>query len=415
MQDLNRRVVVTGVGMLTPLANTTNDTWEALLKGKSGANLIHTFDTTNFKTKFAAQIKNLNVHQFIPQKTARHMDPFIQYGVIAAMEAIESSGLQQANYAPERIGLAIGSGIGGISSIEESNQIYLAHGPKRVSPFFVPSTIINMIAGHVSIHYGFQGPSIAIATACSTGAHNIGLAARLIAVGDADAMIAGGAEMASSPLAISGFNSARALSTRNENPAAASRPWDKDRDGFVLGDGAGVVVLEEYSHAKKRGASILGELLGFGMSSDAYHITAPPDDGYGALRAMQNAITDAKVDRENVHYINAHGTSTLAGDIAETLAIKNLFQAHARKLLISSTKSMTGHLLGAAGSVEAIICLLALKHQIIPPTINLENPDEGCDLDYVPNKAREASIDVALSNSFGFGGTNACLLFKKVT
>lgn len=409
-----RRVVVTGLGMLTPLGNDVTSTWQALLQGQSGIALFDHIDPEAYTTKFAGLVKNFDVEQFFPAKEAKKMDLFIQYGVAAGVQAFKDSGLEINEQNAERIGVAVGSGIGGLGLIEENHAKLLNSGPRRLSPFFVPSTIINMISGHLSIMLGLQGPNISIVTACTTGVHNIGQAARMIAYGDADAMIAGGAEKASTTLGMGGFGAARALSTRNDAPQQASRPWDKDRDGFVLGDGAGVVVLEEYEHAKARGAKIYAELVGFGMSGDAYHMTSPPENGRGAALAMKNALRDAGVNASEVQYINAHGTSTPAGDIAETMAIKSIFGAKPEGLMVSSSKSMMGHLLGAAGSVESIITILSLLDQKVSPTINLDNPDEGCDLDYVPHTARDAKLEYALCNSFGFGGTNGSILFKKI-
>lgn len=409
-----RRVVVTGLGMLTPLGNDVASTWQGLQQAQSGIGLITHFDTESYSTKFAGLIKDFNVEDFFPAKEARKMDLFIQYGVAAGIQAFRDSGIEITEQNAQRIGAAIGSGIGGLGLIEENHEKLLASGPRKLSPFFVPSTIINMIAGHLSIMLGMQGPNISIVTACTTGVHNIGQAARIIAYGDADAMLAGGAEKASTHLGMGGFGAARALSTRNDAPQQASRPWDKDRDGFVLGDGAGVVMLEEYEHAKARGAKIYAELVGFGMSGDAFHMTSPPEDGRGGALAMSNALKDAGVSPEQVGYINAHGTSTPAGDIAETKAIKSVFANSLDSLMVSSSKSMIGHLLGAAGSVESIITILSLQDQVVTPTINLDNPDEGCDLDYVPHQARQAKLDYALCNSFGFGGTNGSILFRKI-
>ena len=409
-----RRVVVTGMGMLTPLGNDVASSWQALQQGKSGVDFITHFDTEAYSTKFAGLIKNFAVEDFFPAKEARKMDLFIQYGVAAGIQAFRDSGIEITEQNAGRIGAAIGSGIGGLGLIEENHEKLLASGPRKLSPFFVPSTIINMISGHLSIMLGLQGPNISIVTACTTGVHNIGHAARMIAYGDADAMLAGGAEKASTTLGMGGFGAARALSTRNDAPQQASRPWDKDRDGFVLGDGAGVVMLEEYEHAKARGAKIYAELVGFGMSGDAYHMTSPPENGRGAASSMVNALRDAGVDPSQVQYINAHGTSTPAGDIAETMAIKSVFGAKPEGLMVSSSKSMLGHLLGAAGSVESIITVLSLQDQVVTPTINLDNPDEGCDLDYVPHQARQAKREYALCNSFGFGGTNGSILFRKI-
>lgn len=410
-----RRVVVTGLGMLSPVGNTVESTWNALLAGQSGISLIDHFDTTAYATKFAGLVKNFNSEDFISRKDARKMDAFIQYGIAAGMQAMQDAGLDITEANASRIGAAIGSGIGGLGLIEENHSSLVNGGPRKISPFFVPSTIVNMIAGHLSIMYGMRGPSISIATACTSGVHNIGHAARIIAYNDADVMLAGGAEKASTPLGVGGFGAARALSTRNDNPQAASRPWDKDRDGFVLGDGAGMMVLEEYEHAKKRGAKIYAEVVGFGMSSDAYHMTSPPENGAGAALAMENALLDAGVTPSQIGYINAHGTSTPAGDQAEAQAVKSVFGADAQRVLVSSTKSMTGHLLGAAGAIESIFTVLALRDQAVPPTINLDNPDEGCDLDFVPHEARQVSdMEYTLCNSFGFGGTNGSLIFRRV-
>ncbi|BEM32554.1 beta-ketoacyl-ACP synthase II [Serratia sp. Lou2A] len=410
-----RRVVVTGLGMLSPVGNTVESTWNALLAGQSGISLIDHFDTTAYATKFAGLVKNFNSEDFISRKDARKMDAFIQYGIAAGMQAMQDAGLDITEANASRIGAAIGSGIGGLGLIEENHSSLVNGGPRKISPFFVPSTIVNMIAGHLTIMYGMRGPSISIATACTSGVHNIGHAARIIAYNDADVMLAGGAEKASTPLGVGGFGAARALSTRNENPQAASRPWDKDRDGFVLGDGAGMMVLEEYEHAKKRGAKIYAEVVGFGMSSDAYHMTSPPENGAGAALAMENALLDAGVTPSQIGYINAHGTSTPAGDQAEAQAVKSVFGADAQRVLVSSTKSMTGHLLGAAGAIESIFTVLALRDQAVPPTINLDNPDEGCDLDFVPHEARQVSdMEYTLCNSFGFGGTNGSLIFRRV-
>lgn len=409
-----RRVVVTGMGAITPIANNLVDTWQGLINGQSGIREIAHFDAGNLTTRFAGTIRGFNPEPHISAKDARKVDLFIQYGVVAATEAIAESGITEAGIDPARIGVAMGSGIGGLGTIETNHQQLLENGPRRVSPFYIPGAIINMISGQLAIKFGFKGPNIAIVSACTTGTHNIGYAARTIAYGDADIMIAGGAEQACTPSGMAGFAAARALSTRNDEPAKASRPWDKDRDGFVLSDGAGALVLEEYEHAKARGAKIYAELTGFGMSDDAFHITAPPEDGSGARNAMANALKDAQLAPQKIGYINAHGTSTLAGDVAESSAIENLFGEHAFKLAVSSTKSMTGHLLGAAGAVEAIFSVLALHHGILPPTINLQEAAEGCRLDYVPNKARKVDgLEHVISNSFGFGGTNASLLFSK--
>jgi len=410
-----RRVVVTGLGMVTPLGNTVESTWEGILAGRSGAGPIDKFDASPFTTTFSAALKDFTVEPYLSPKDARKMDPFIQYGMVAGVQAIEDSGLEITEENAPRIGAAIGAGIGGIGSIEDGTHLIDTKGPRRLSPFFVPGAIINMIAGNLSIRYGFKGPNISVVTACTTGTHNIGLAARMIQHGEADAMIAGGSEMACTPVGLGGFAAARALSTRNDDPQAASRPWDKDRDGFVLGDGGGVLVLEEYEMAKARGAKIYAELVGFGMSGDAYHMTSPPENGEGAAMAMQNAINDAKIDTASINYINAHGTSTPAGDIAECKAVKTVMEGDVDQVAVSSTKSMIGHLLGAAGSVEAIFSVLAIRDQVAPPTINLDNPDEGCDINLVPHTAQERSIDAVLSNSFGFGGTNGSLLFRKIS
>lgn len=410
-----RRVVVTGLGMVTALGNDVASTWEGILAGRSGAGIIDTFDPTPFTTQFSAAVKDFSVEPYLAIKDARKMDPFIQYGMVAGVQAMEDSGLEITEENAPRIGAAIGAGIGGIGSIEEGAHTIATKGPRRISPFFVPGAIINMIAGNLSIKYGLKGPNISVVTACTTGTHNIGLAARMIQHGEADAMVAGGAEMACTPVGLGGFAAARALSTRNDDPQAASRPWDKDRDGFVLGDGAGVLVLEEYEFAKARGARIYAELVGFGMSGDAYHMTSPPPDGEGAARSMQNAINDAKIDVADINYINAHGTSTPAGDIAECHAVKTVMGSAIDQVAVSSTKSMIGHLLGAAGSVEAIFSVLAIGDQVAPPTINLDNPEEGCDINLVPHTAQERKIDAVLTNSFGFGGTNGSLLFRKLS
>ena len=409
----NRRVVVTGMGMISPVGLNVADSWESILAGKSGAAPITQFDAEPFSVRFSASIKGFDVTEYIPKKEAKKMDPFIHYGIAAGMQAFNDSGLEITGANAERIGISIGSGIGGLPGIEKGSEAYNRSGPRRISPFFVPSNIINMASGNLSIMLGAKGPNVSIVTACSTATHSIGDAARMIVYGDADAMITGGAEMCTCPTGIGGFASARALSTRNDEPELASRPWDKGRDGFVLGDGAGVVVLEEYEHAKQRGAKIYAELVGFGMSADAYHMTSPSEGGEGAARCMNNALKDAGLSADQVDYVNAHGTSTPAGDIAETKAIKAALGSHANDVAISSTKSMVGHLLGAAGGVEAIFSILAMQDQVAPPTINLTDPDPECDLDYVPNQAREMKIDVAMSNSFGFGGTNGTLIFKK--
>ena len=409
-----RRVVITGLGAITPLANTVSETWDGIINGKSGISPIDSFDISSFATTFGGVIRNFDISQYIPEKDAKRMDGFIHYGIAAGCQAIEDSGIEVTEANAERIGVAIGSGIGGITGIEECYAVYDKSGPRRISPFFVPGNIINMISGNLSIKYGLKGPNFAIVTACSTGTHNIGDAARLIKYGDADVMIAGGAERCtSSPTAMGGFASAKALSRRNDDPQAASRPWDKDRDGFVLSDGAGIVVLEELEHAKARGARIYAELVGYGMSGDAYHMTTPSIGGEGAARCMRNALRDAGLNADAVDYINAHGTSTPAGDVGETQAMKAALGDHAYKIAVSSTKSMIGHLLGAAGGIEAVLTALSIKNQIAPPTINLENQDPECDLDFVPNIARNMKIDVAMSNSFGFGGTNGSLVFKR--
>jgi len=408
-----RRVVVTGMGLLTPLGNDVPTTWEALNAGRSGINTITHFDVAGFSTRIGGSLKNFDCEEFIPRKDARRLDVFMQYGIAAGVQAIEDAGLDQAEFEAERAGAAIGSGIGGITAIEQATLQIHESGPRKVSPFFVPGSIINMISGNLSIRFGLKGPNIAVTTACTTGTHNIGIAGNMISNNLADIMVAGGAEMAASPVGLGGFCAARALSTRNDEPQKASRPWDKDRDGFVLGDGAGILVLEELEHALKRGSKIYAELIGFGMSGDAYHMTSPPAGGEGAALCMRNALSSAGLNPEQVDYINAHGTSTQAGDLAENDAIKSVFGGHARKLAVSSSKSMIGHLLGASGSVEAIITVLSLEHQLITPTINLDNPDEGCDLDYVPHESRAAQLEIALSNSFGFGGTNGSLIFKR--
>ena len=409
-----RRVVVTGLGAITPVGNTVAESWKNLLAGVSGAATVDSFDTTGFATQFAASVKDFDVSQYMSAKDARKMDQFIHFGIAAGVQALDDAGLVVEDHDPERIGVAMGSGIGGLPNIETQHSALVNSGPRKISPFFVPSTIINMIAGNLSIMRGLKGPNICITTACTSGTHNIGEAMRLVKYGDADAMVCGGAEMATCPLGLGGFGAARALSTRNDNPAAASRPWDVDRDGFVLGDGAGVLILEEYEFAKARGATIYCELSGYGLSGDAYHMTQPSENGDGARRCMNSAMKDAGLAPESIDYINAHGTSTGAGDVAETNAIKSSFGDHAYKLAVSSTKSMTGHLLGAAGGVEAVFAVMALKDQSVPPTINLDNPDPDCDLDYVPHTARDLSIKHTLSNSFGFGGTNGTLIFSQL-
>lgn len=409
-----RRVVVTGLGILSPVGNTVESAWQAILNGESGIGPIEHFDASAFTTRFAGLVKDFDVSEYFPVKDAKKMDLFIQYGIAAGVQAMRDAGLEITEANAERAGVAIGSGIGGLQSIEDCKATIDEKGPRRVSPFFVPGSIINMIAGNLSIMYGMKGPNIAITTACTTATHNIGVAARMIQYGDADIMLAGGAEKASTPVGLGGFCAARALSTRNDEPQKASRPWDKDRDGFVLGDGAGVIVLEEYEAAKARGAKIYAEITGFGMSGDAYHMTSPPESGAGAQQAMRNAIRDAGIDPSELDYINAHGTSTKAGDKAETQAVRAVMGDAAEQVAVSSTKSMTGHLLGAAGAIEAIFTILAIRDQIAPPTINLDNPDEGCTLNYVPFEAQKMNIKHALSNSFGFGGTNGSVLFSRI-
>lgn len=409
-----RRVVVTGLGAVTPVGLSVAQSWENILAGKSGIEAVTSFDVSDFPVRFGGSVKDFDVETVMTRKEAKKMDTFIHYGIAAAVEAIKDAGLEVTEQNAERIGVAIGSGIGGLPGIEAGYDSFLKGGPRRISPFFVPSNIINMISGNLSIMFGLKGPNTAIVTACSTGTHNISAAGRMIQYGDADVMIAGGAEMATCPTGLGGFAAARALSGRNDDPKSASRPWDKDRDGFVLGDGAGVLVLEEYEHAVKRGATIYAELAGSGMSSDAYHMTMPSQGGEGAARCMKNAMQDARLNAEQIDYINAHGTSTPAGDIAETMAIKLALGDAAQSVAISSTKSMIGHLLGAAGGVEAVFSVLAIRDQVAPPTINLDNPDEGCDLDYVPHTARDMKITVAMSNSFGFGGTNGTVIFSKL-
>ncbi|WP_297846076.1 beta-ketoacyl-ACP synthase II [Pseudomonas sp.] len=408
-----RRVVVTGMGMLSPLGNDVPSSWQGILAGRSGIGLIEHTDLSAFTTRFGGSIRGFKVEEYLAPKEARRLDLFIQYGLAASFQAMRNCGLEVTDENRDRIGVAMGAGIGGLTNIENNSRSLHEQGPGKISPFFVPGSIINMISGFLSIHLGVQGPNYAIATACTTGTHCIGMAARNIAYGEADVMIAGGAEMAACGLGMGGFGAARALSTRNDDPARASRPWDKGRDGFVLSDGAGALVLEELEHAKARGATIYGELIGFGMSGDAYHMTSPPEDGAGAARCIANALRDAKINVDEVQYINAHGTSTLAGDLAEARAIKTVFGDHAYKLAVSSTKSMTGHLLGAAGAVEAIFCILAINGQVAPPTINLDEPGEGCDLDFVAHHAKPMAIDIAVSNSFGFGGTNGSLVFRR--
>ena len=409
-----RRVVITGLGIISPVGNTVEQAWSNILAGKSGITRISRFDASTFASQIAGEVHGFDVTQYISAKEARRMDIFIHYGLAAGIQAIKDSGLEVTPENAERIGVNIGSGIGGLPMIEDTHNTYLEGGARKISPFFIPGTIINMISGNLSIMYGLKGPNLAMVTACTTATHCIGDSARMIEYGDADIMIAGGAESTVTPLAIGGFASARALSTRNDDPETASRPWDTGRDGFVLGEGAGILVLEEYEHAKARGAKIYAELPGFGMSADANHMTAPCEDGSGAARCMANALRNAGIAPDKVNYVNAHGTSTPLGDLAETKAVKLCFGDHARKIAVNSTKSMTGHLLGAAGGVEAVFSALAVHHQIAPPTINIFEQDPECDLDYVPNTARNMKIDVALSNSFGFGGTNGTLVFRKV-
>lgn len=410
-----RRVVVTGMGMLTPVGLNVEESWANILRGKSGIGKVEDFDVSEYATKIWAKVKNFDAADYMPLKDARKMDIFTQYGLVAADEAIRQAGLEEIS--PElsrRTGIAVGAGIGGILTITNNQDKLVAGGPRKVSPFFIPAGIINMVAGQISIKHQLRGPNISVVTACATGTHNIGMAGRMIAYGDADIMVCGGSEMTTTPLCLAGFSAVRSLSKRNDDPEKASRPWDKDRDGFVMGEGAGILVLEEYEHAKARGAKIYGELCGFGMSGDAYHITAPDEDADGAARAMEAAVSDAGIDPSEVDYINAHGTSTYLNDLNETKAIKRVFEKSAYDLAVSSTKSMTGHLLGAAGAVEAIFSLLAIRDNIAPPTINLDNPDEGCDLNYVAHKAERRTINYALSNSLGFGGTNGSLIFKRI-
>jgi 3-oxoacyl-[acyl-carrier-protein] synthase II len=408
-----RRVVVTGLGAVSPVGLSAADSWESVLKGRSGIAHLDVFDVSEFSTRIGGSIRNFDITDYISDKEARKMDVFIHFGLAAGCQAFEHSGVEVTAQNADRIGVAIGAGIGGITGIENGHNAFLKGGPRKISPFFVPSNIINMISGNLSIKYGLQGPNFAIVTACTTGTHNIGEAARVIKYGDADVMVAGGSEMATSPTSLGGFASAKALSRRNDEPELASRPWDRDRDGFVLSDGAGVMVLEELEHASRRGATIYAELVGFGMSADAYHMTQPPAGGEGAARCMRHALRDAGLNPEDIDYINAHGTSTPAGDLAETLAVKSVLGVHAYKVAVSSTKSMTGHMLGAAGGIEAIFSVRALCDQVAPPTINLDNPDPECDLDYIPHQARELRLKHVMSNSFGFGGTNGTLIFKK--
>ena len=408
-----RRVVITGIGMVSPVGNSASESWGNIISGKSGVSNISKFETEGFETKFAATV-NINIEEFLEKKEIRRIDEFIQFGLIASDECVNDSKLNLDQENLDRIGVSIGSGIGGLSTIENNKILLNDRGPKKISPFFVPGAISNMVSGYASLRFGFRGPNISIASACSSASHSIGYSFRSISYGDADIMLTGGAEMATTPLGLAGFNAAKALSTNNENPQAASRPWDKKRDGFVLGEGAGCLILEEYEHAKKRGAHIYAEIIGFGMSADAFHITAPPQEGEGAALAMRNALLDANIDKSLIDYINAHGTSTPAGDIAETLAIKSVFENSSKNLVVSSTKSMTGHLLGAAGAIEAIFSILAIRDNICPPTINLDDPDEGCDLNYSAIQATSKNINYSLSNSFGFGGTNASLIFSDV-
>jgi len=410
-----RRVVVTGLGMITPVGLNVEETWRNILAGVSGVDLVEDFDTSEYSTKIWAKVKNLNIEDHMLPKDARKMDLFTQYGMIAADEALADSGLVIDEQLSCRAGVAVGAGIGGIQTITNNQERLINGGPRKVSPFFIPAGIINMVAGQISIKHHLKGPNISVVTACTTGTHNIGLAGRMIVYGDADVMVCGGAEMTNTPLCLAGFSAVRSLSKRNDEPKKASRPWDKDRDGFVMGEGAGILVLEEYEHAKARGARIYAELVGFGMSADAYHITSPDEDADGAARALEATLKDAGVSPDKVDYINAHGTSTYLNDRNETKAIKHVFKDHAYKLAVSSTKSMTGHLLGAAGAVEAAFSVLAIRDQVAPPTINLDNPDEGCDLNYVPHIPQYIKIDYALSNSLGFGGTNGSLLFKRTT
>lgn len=409
-----RRVVVTGLGIVSPVGVGVENAWRNIVAGRSGIGRITKFDPSAFASQVAGEVKDFDATQYLSPKEARRMDAFIQFGLVAGMEAVKDAGLEVTEQYAERIGVSVGAGIGGLQLIEDTDKVYIENGPRKITPFFIPGTIINMISGNLSIMYGFKGPNIAIVTACTTATHCIGDAARLIEYGDADVMVAGGAEAAITPLSVGGFASARALSTRNDDPATASRPWDSERDGFVIGEGAGVMVLEEYEHAKARGAKIYAEVSGFGMSADAYHMTSPSESGEGAARCMRNALNNAGINADEVDYVNAHGTSTPAGDLAETQAVKSYFGHHVKKLAMSSTKSMTGHLLGAAGGVEAVFSVLAIRDQVAPPTINIFNQDPLCDLDYVANEARRMKIDVAISNSFGFGGTNGTLVFRKI-
>lgn len=409
-----RRVVVTGMGMVSPLGNDMASSWDGIVNGRSGIGEVTSFDASSFATRIVGEVRGLDIAQYVNPKDAKKMDAFIHYGMAAALMALDDSGLEITEANAERVGAIIGSGIGGILGIEQQTEKFIEGGPRKISPFYIPSTIINMLPGHLSIMKGLKGPGFSAVSACATSNHSIGMAMRMIQYGDADVMVAGGAERGSSPTSMGGFCSMKAMSTRNDDPTRASRPWDKDRDGFVMGDGAGILVIEEYEHAKARGARIYCELAGFGASTDAFHMTAPSEDGDGPARCMLSALKDAGLNIEQVDYLNAHGTSTPLGDLAETLAMKRAFGDHAYKMMVSSTKSMTGHLLGAAGGVEAIFSVLALRDDIIPPTINLDEPGEGCDLDYVPNVARQKRIDVALSNGFGFGGTNGTLVFRRL-
>ena len=409
-----RRVVITGLGLVCPLGSTVTDVWAALLRGESGIGPITRFDASAFPVRFAGAVRGFDLAAYLPPKESRRIDPFMHYGIAAGVQAVADSGVDLERLDRDRCGVVMGAGIGGLSTIESEHDAYLAGGPRKISPFYIPGSIINMLAGHLSIRFGLRGPNLGVVTACTTSTHALGLAARCIQYGDADLVLSGGAEMGTTPTAIGGFAQAKALSTRNDSPTTASRPWDRDRDGFVLGDGGGAMVLEEYEHARRRGARIYAELLGFGMSGDAFHITAPPEDGAGACLAMKNALRDAALDPSAVQYLNAHATSTPLGDRAEVAAIKSTFGEHAYRMAVSATKSMTGHLLGAAGVVEAIFCVLALRDQVAPPTTNYENPDPTCDLDFVPNTARPMRIDVAVSNSFGFGGTNGTLVMRRL-
>ena len=409
-----RRVVITGLGLVCPLGSTVADTWAAVLRGESGIGPITRFDATAFPVRFGGAVRGFDLAAYLPPKEARRIDPFMHYGIAAGVQAVADAGLDLERLDRDRCGVVMGAGIGGLSTIESEHSAFLAGGARKISPFYIPGSIINMLAGHLSIRFGLRGPNLGVVTACTTSTHALGLAARCIQYGDADLVLSGGAEMGTTPTAIGGFAQAKALSTRNDSPTTASRPWDRDRDGFVLGDGGGAMVLEDYEHARRRGARIYAELLGFGMSGDAFHITAPPEDGAGARLAMQNALRDAALDPSAVQYLNAHATSTPLGDRAEVAAIKSAFGEHAYRLAVSATKSMTGHLLGAAGVVEAIFCVLALRDQVAPPTTNYQNPDPSCDLDFVPNTARPMRIDVAVSNSFGFGGTNGTLVMRRL-